>query len=633
MNKARAGSVDTFELTCLLWKRKATVQKRRDAFNTAREGIYEQRLRMGKAIFEDLQQHDHDIFIWITPRYNLINASPFGHQGVLFEPAIEHNGTEEQKTKWLSLARSGKILGTYCQTELGHGSFIRDLETTATFDGVTDEFVIDSPTASSAKFWPAGLGFSITHAVVMAQLIVGDKSLGPHLFIVQIRSLQDGTPRVGVKMGDIGYNEKDNGYAAFEHVRIPRTYMLMGHSTLKCDGTCTADYNRAKLSYSVMLLVRSKMPAIFAVQLAQAVTIATRYSVVREQGLGPDNSLDTETSVMSYKSQHFRTLTLVAKSYAMFFAGQDCKAQYVDLKARQNRGDHSTLASVHALCAGLKAYVTSEAADGAGEARKLCGGHGFMSISGLPDLIGVTAGGCTLEGENHVMWQQLGRYLLKQVDAIQAGQDADEQVRYLAPEGPSIPCSATDRRFLDTSVQLSIYRHRAQRLVSKAHWLVHSSRKPKSEAWNEHMMLIISASRAHIEYVVLQSFNAIINSPPAPFSPTLETVLERVRSFFALPTIINPRSTDALHFIESNTWGEAYLNTSQLDTIRFLVNELLEQLLPEAIALTDAWDFRMRAYANIMRWVEQMPINRGSVEGSWGRWVGPILNKEDRAKL
>ena len=74
--------------------RKGEVQKRREAFHrvekvigthdssklplcysdTSREGLYEQGLRMGKAIFEDMQQHDHDVFVWITPRYNLINA-------------------------------------------------------------------------------------------------------------------------------------------------------------------------------------------------------------------------------------------------------------------------------------------------------------------------------------------------------------------------------------------------------------------------------------------------------------------------------------------------------------------------------------------------------------------------------
>ncbi|KAF1351516.1 acyl-CoA oxidase [Lizonia empirigonia] len=622
MEKARAsGRFDTFELTCLLWGGRAAfarVEKFIDTHDTnvlprcysdtSREGIYEQGLRMGKAIFGDMQEYDHDIFVWVTPRYNLMNAredicSPFGHQGVLFELAIERNGTEEQRARWLLLARSGRILGTYCQTELGHGSFVRGIETTATFDQSTDEFIVHSPTVSSAKFWPAGLAFSTTHAVVMAQLIVGEENLGPHLFLVQIRSLDDGRPQPGIKMGDIGmkmgYNEADNGYATFDHVRIPRTDILMGHSQLSKDGTYTADQNRAKLSYSVMLLDRSKMPSIFSVQLGQAVTIATRYSVVREQGLGPENSFTAEASVMQYKSQHFRVLTLIAKSYAMFFAGQDCDVQYTDLRARQERRDHSTLPAVHALCAGLKAYVTGEAAEGAEEARKLCGGHGFMLISGLPDIVGATAGGTTFEGENYVMWQQVGRYLFKQVSLLQDGKDCEQQVSYLLSRDYVTPCSATDRQFLEANVQLAIYRHRAQRLIFKAHWHVRSSKQPKTEAWNEHMMLTISASRAHIEYLILQSFTTLLSSPPTPLSKTLHNTLSRLASLFALSNIINPRSTDALS-------------------------------LCSALGMRDG-----NVYENIMRWAGQMPINNSNLDGRWKKWVDTILKSDgkDRARL
>lgn len=40
------------------------------------------------------------------------------------------------------------------QTELGHGTFVRGLETTATYDPNTEEFILHSPTLSSYKWWP-----------------------------------------------------------------------------------------------------------------------------------------------------------------------------------------------------------------------------------------------------------------------------------------------------------------------------------------------------------------------------------------------------------------------------------------------------------------------------------------------
>lgn len=66
-------------------------------------------------------------------------------------PAIKGQGTEEQQQKWLSLANKMQIIGCYAQTELGHGSNVQGLETTATFDPKTDEFVIHSPTQTSSK--------------------------------------------------------------------------------------------------------------------------------------------------------------------------------------------------------------------------------------------------------------------------------------------------------------------------------------------------------------------------------------------------------------------------------------------------------------------------------------------------
>ena len=39
----------------------------------------------------------------------------------MFIPTIMSQGTEEQKEKWAKPALKNEILGTYAQTEMGHG--------------------------------------------------------------------------------------------------------------------------------------------------------------------------------------------------------------------------------------------------------------------------------------------------------------------------------------------------------------------------------------------------------------------------------------------------------------------------------------------------------------------------------
>lgn len=65
-----------------------------------------------------------------------------------------------------------KILGCFAMTELGHGSYIRGFETTATYDKKSQEFVINSPTDTSTKFWIGMAGQTATHSVVYARLLI-----------------------------------------------------------------------------------------------------------------------------------------------------------------------------------------------------------------------------------------------------------------------------------------------------------------------------------------------------------------------------------------------------------------------------------------------------------------------------
>ena len=72
-----------------------------------------------------------------------------------------------------------RMIGNYAQTELGHGSNVAGLETTATLDLKTDEWVIHTPTIRATKFWPGGLGIMSNYAMVFARCVVEDNDYGP----------------------------------------------------------------------------------------------------------------------------------------------------------------------------------------------------------------------------------------------------------------------------------------------------------------------------------------------------------------------------------------------------------------------------------------------------------------------
>ena len=103
---------------------------------------------------------------------------------------ITSQGSDELKNRFLALIQSNWIIGCYLQTELGHGTNVAQLETTAVYLPDTEEFEINSPTLTSTKWWIGALGKTATHGVVQARLILpGNKDMGPHLFLIQLRSL------------------------------------------------------------------------------------------------------------------------------------------------------------------------------------------------------------------------------------------------------------------------------------------------------------------------------------------------------------------------------------------------------------------------------------------------------------
>ncbi len=126
-----------------------------DKFNVSRPELLKEHVRHFIGVHEsfwDTWKPTRDDFIWMMENA-VMSGSLMNHYG-LFLPTIEMQGSEEQKEWWYKRALRCQIIGAYAQTELGHGSNVRGLSTTAEYDKAKQQFVLNTPTLRSLKWWP-----------------------------------------------------------------------------------------------------------------------------------------------------------------------------------------------------------------------------------------------------------------------------------------------------------------------------------------------------------------------------------------------------------------------------------------------------------------------------------------------
>jgi acyl-CoA oxidase len=519
----------------------------------------------------------------------------------LFGGAVENLGTERHHEAYVRPLITLDLLGCFAMTETGHGSDVQALETTATYDPATEEFVVNSPTPTSRKDYIGGAAESATVAAVFAQLIANGESHGVHCLVVPIRD-GDGNDLPGVRTWDCDYKGGlpgvDNGRIMFDHVRVPRENLLNRFADVAPDGTYSSDIENPNRRFFTMLgtLVRGRVTVGgSAAQAARvALDIAVRYALQRKQFKAPGE--DREVPIMDYLVHQRRLLPFIAESYALQFAQNELvsamhdqqTAAVLDLEAQRD---------IEARAAGLKVVSTWHATAAIQEAREACGGAGYLAENRLVELRADTDVFTTFEGDNHVLLQLVAKHLLTEYNDDIKSMSPVEWVRFAAnyAGGRVVKRTAAEtimQTILDTrqdneeegslfnrGTQAKMFEDREEYLLSSlARRLQRNSKKMSAfDAFNVAQDHVMHTARAHVDRTVLEAFIAAIDRCE---DPDARRILEMVCDLYALTVI----EADKAWFMEHRM-----LSTERAKAVTRGINERCRTLRPHALTLVDAF--------------------------------------------
>ncbi|KAG6403377.1 hypothetical protein SASPL_135595 [Salvia splendens] len=455
-----------------------------------------------------------------------------GVQFSLWGGSVLNLGTKKHRDKYFEGIDNVEYPGCFAMTELHHGSNVQGIQTVATFDPMKDEFVIDTPNDGAIKWWIGNAAVHGKFATVFAKLMLpthdtkGVSDMGVHAFIVPIRDMKTNKPLPGVQIHDcghkVGLNGVDNGALRFRSVRIPRDNLLNRFGDVARDGKYTSPLPSINKRFAATLgeLVGGRVGLAYSSVgvLKIAVIIAVRYSLLRQQ-FGPPKQ--PEISILDYQSQQHKLMPMLASTYAFHFATSHLVDTYGEMKKTH---DEELVGDVHALSAGLKAYVTSYTAKSLSTCREACGGHGYAAVNRFGSLRNDHDIFQTFEGDNTVLLQQVAGYLLKQYkEKFHGGTFSvtwnylrESMNFYLSQPNPVTARWEGQDHLRDPKFQLDAFRYRTSRLLQSVAVRLqkHSKTLGSFGAWNRCLNHLLTLAESHIETVILAKFIDAVRSCP-----------------------------------------------------------------------------------------------------------------------
>ncbi len=532
-----------------------------------------------------------------------------GVQWGLFGGAVENLGTERHHDKYVRGLIDLDVVGCFAMTETGHGSNVQALETTATYDAATGEFVISSPTPSARKDYIGGAAEHARYAAVFAQLVTagpGEEPTGRgvHCFVVPIRDA-DGADLPGVTTSDCGYKGGlpgvDNGRIMFDGVRIPRADLLNRYADVAEDGTYSSPIESDNRRFFTMLgtLIRGRVTVGAAAGATGrlGLALAVDYALVRRQFSAPGQ--DSELVLLDYRTHQRRLLPLVARAYAFALAQNEVVAELHELQSADPADvDPDAIRKLEVKAAAIKAGHTELASRAVSEAREACGGAGYLDENRLSRLRGDIDVFTTFEGDNLILRQLVAKQLLTAYAGDVSDLDAVGWIKFVASTVKDIALEKTAARqvvqtLLDDSdedpensdlthpgTQLRLLRNREDHLLRTA---ANRMRRAKDEDADAQEVFtstqdhLIKVGDAHIERIVLEIVVDVIGEVS---DPATRKLLKQVRDLFVYSLLEDDLGWFLMH---------RHVSVERAKAIRRGVNELCGTLRPHAGELVAAF--------------------------------------------
>lgn len=543
----------------------------------------------------------------------LVSADPSlqiksGVQWGLFAAAILHLGTEYHHEAFLPGAMNLDVPGAFAMTEIGHGSDVASVATTATYDEATQEFVINTPFRAAWKEFLGNAAVHGTAATVFAQLITKGVNHGVHALYVPIRD-ENGEflPGIGGEDDGLkgGLNGIDNGRLHFSNVRVPRVNLLNRYGDVAEDGTYSSPIASPGRRFFTMLgtLVQGRVSLDGAATAASAMglAIAITYGSQRRQfTAGSDTD---EEVILDYQRHQRRLLPLLATTYAATFAHDEFLVKFDSVFSGKADSD-ADREDLETLAAALKPLSTWHALDTLQEAREACGGAGFMASNRLVGLRADLDVFVTFEGDNNVLLQLVAKRLLTDYSKKFAKADPAALARLVASQAADRAYHGSGLRSLaqtvadfgstarsvdhlrDENSQRELLTDRVETMIAGVAGALrearHMSKADAAAAFNAQQNELIEAARAHGELLQWEAFTRALSTWDESTDPGTTQVLTWLRDLFGLGLI---EKHAAWYLINGR------LSPQRAQSLTAYIDRLLTRIRPHAVDLVNAFGY------------------------------------------